>query len=162
MIMSRLSDYTKTVMGCAPAALTSTAGDARYVSFKNARQMRITIAVLNGNTVTGGTVTLKQAKAVAGTNEKPLPFGKMFINTDCAVSDALLETAVTSDTFTTNATNGKQLLYVIEIKVSDLDINNGFCCARVDVTGMANAVGSVVYDLYDFRDADSTISAITD
>jgi hypothetical protein len=54
------------------------------------------------------------------------------------------------------------LLYQIEIKVSDLDINNGFNCARVDVTGMANAVGTVIYDLYDFRDADPTISAITD
>jgi hypothetical protein len=160
--MSRLFDYTKTVMGCAPAALTSTAGDGRYVSFKNARKMRITLSILNASTVTGGTVTLKQATAVAGTNEKPLPFGKMFINTDCAASDALLETAVTSDTFTTNATNGKQLLYVIEIKVSDLDINNGFTCARVDVTGMVNAVGTVIYDLYDFRDASSNISVITD
>jgi hypothetical protein len=149
-------------MGCAPAALTSTAGDGRYVSFKNARQMRITLAILNGSGAGGGTVTLKQATAVAGTNEKPLPFGKMFINTDCAASDALLETSVTSDTFTTSATNGKQLLYVIEIKISDLDINNGFTCARVDVAGMANAVGSVIYDLYDFRDASSTISAITD
>jgi hypothetical protein len=160
--MSRLSDYTKTVMGCAPAALTSTAGDGRYVSFRNARKMRITLAILNGSGPGGGTVTLKQATAVAGTNEKPLSFARMWINIDCAASDTLLETSVTSDTFTTNATNGKQLLYVIEIKVSDLDINNGFCCARVDVTGMANAVGSVVYDLYDFRDADSTISAITD
>lgn len=160
--MSRLSDYTRTVMGCAPAALTSTAGDGRYVSFRNARKMRITLSILNASTVIGGTVTLKQATAVAGTNEKPLPFGKMFINTDCAASDALLETSVTSDTFTTNATNGKQLLYVIEIKVSDLDINNSFNCARVDVTGMANAAGSVIYDLYDFRDASSNLSAITD
>jgi hypothetical protein len=160
--MSRLSDYTKTVMGCAPAALTSTAGDGRYVSFKNARQMRITLSVLNGTTVTGGTVTLKQATAVAGSNEKALSFARMWVNTDCAASDAMLETAVTSDTFTTNATNGKQLLYQIEIKIPDLDINNYFCCARVDVTGMTNAVGTVSYDLYDFRDADSTISAITD
>jgi hypothetical protein len=91
--MSRLSDYTRTVMGCAPAALTSTAGDGRYVSFRNARKMRITLSILNASTVTGGTVTLKQAKAVAG---------------------------------------------------------------------MANAAGSVIYDLYDFRDADSTISAIID
>jgi hypothetical protein len=160
--MSRLFDYTKTVMGCAPAALTSTAGDGRYVSFKNARRMRITLSILNGATVTGGTVTLKQATAVAGTNEKPLPFGKMFINTDCAASDALLETAVTSDTFTTNATNGKQLLYQIELRVSDLDINNGFGCVRVDVAGMMNAVGTVIYDLYDFHAVPPTISAITD
>ncbi|HVW66011.1 MAG TPA: hypothetical protein VHB01_13470 [Nitrosospira sp.] len=160
--MSRLFDYTKTVMGCTPAALTSTAGDGRYVSFKNARKMRMTLSILNGTTVTGGTVTLKQATAVAGTNEKPLPFGKMFINTDCAASDVLLETAVTSDTFTTNATNGKLLLYQIELRVSDLDINNGFGCVRVDVTGMTNAVGSIIYDLYDFHAVPPTISAITD
>src|SRR3982751_763386 len=46
-----------------PAALSSTAGDGRYVSFKNFARLRITLAVLNGATVTGGTITLKQASA---------------------------------------------------------------------------------------------------
>jgi hypothetical protein len=159
----RLIDHVKTVMGCAPAALTSTAGDGDYVSLKNFAKLRITLAVLNGATVTGGTITLKQAQAVAGTGEKALSFSKMFANVDCAAGDTMTETAVTSDTFTTNATNSKQLLYVIEVDASSLDIANGFDCVRIDSTGMVNAVGSAVYDLYGSRYASPIdVAAITD
>jgi hypothetical protein len=148
---ARLIDNVKTVMGCPPAALTSTAGDGDYVSLKNFSKLRIAISVLNGTSVTGGTVTLKQATAVAGTNEKPLAFSKMLANTDCAAGDTPTETAVISNTFTTGTTNSKQLLYVIEVDASDLDASNGFNCVRVDITGMTNAVGSVIYDLYGSR-----------
>jgi len=159
----RLIDHVKTVMGCAPAALTSTAGDGDYVSLKNFAKLRVTIAVLNASTVTGGAVTLKQAKDVGGTGEAPLAFAKMFANIDCAAGDTMTETAVVSNTFTTNTTNSKQLLYVIEVDASDLDVNNGFDCVRVDVTSMANAVGSVTYDLYGARYASPlAVSAITD
>jgi|SRR5687768_676616 len=163
MIKDRLIDNAKTVMGCAPAALATTAGDGDYVSMKNFAKARITIAVLNGTTVTGGAVTLKQASAVAGTGEKALSFDKMFANTDCAAGDTMTETAVTSDTFTTSTTNSKQLLYVIEVDASDLDVANGFDCVRVDVASMANAVGTVIYDLYGARySSPIDVAAITD
>lgn len=159
----RLIDHVKTVIGCAPAALTGAAGDGDYVSLKNFAKMRITIAVLNGSTVTGGAVTLKQASAVAGTGEKALAFSKIWANTDTDASDTAVETAVVSDTFTTNTTNAKKLLYVIEVDASDLDVNNSFDCVRVDVTGMVNAVGAVTYDLYGSRYASPiNVSAITD
>ncbi len=159
----RLIDHVKTVMGCAPAALTSTAGDGDYVSLKNFAKLRITLAVLNGATVTGGTITLKQASAVAGTGEKALSFSKMFANLDCAAGDTMTETAVTSDTFTTNTTNSKQLLYVIEVDASSLDIANGFDCVRIDSTGMVNAVGCAIYDLYGSRySSPIDVAAITD
>src|SRR5574340_614693 len=134
-----LTDIAKVVMGCAPAALATTAGAGDYVSLKNFDRLTILIPVLNGATVTGGDVTLKQATAVAGTGEKALAFAKMYANTDCAASDTLTETAVTSNTFTTNATNSKQLMYVIEVKASDLDVANGFDCVRINVANMANA-----------------------
>lgn len=163
MVNGRLIDNVKTVTGCAPAALTTTAGDGDYVSLKSFRYLRITIAILNGTTVTGGTITLKQATDVAGTSEKALSFAKMFANTDTGASDTLTETAVTSDTFTTNATNGKKLLYQIEVRVSDLDINHGFDCVRVEVADMANAIGVVLYDLYGNRGSNPlSVSVITD
>jgi hypothetical protein len=163
MIKNRLIDNVKPVMGCAPAALTSTAGDGDYVSLKNFHGVRITLAVLNGATVTGGTITLKQASAVAGTGEKALAFTKMWANTDCAAADTLTETAVTSNTFTTDTTNSKQLMYVMEVNASDLDVANGFDCVRIDSTGMANAVGCVLYDLYPSRYASPlAVAAITD
>lgn len=138
-------DLNKFVMGCAPAALTSTAGDGDYVSMKNFSRITFVLLVLNGTTVTGGTITLKQATAVAGTGEKALSFTKAWRNIDCAAGDTLAEFAVSSDTFITDTTNSKQLMYVIEVEAADLDINNNFDCVRIDSTGMANAVGSVLY-----------------
>ena len=141
---AKLVEQAKFVMGCAPAALTSTAGDGDYVSMKGYRRCTIVLLVLNGSTVTGGTITLKQASAVAGTGEKALSFSTMHANTDCAASDTLVATAVSSDTFTTNTTNSKQLMYVMEVTSEMLDTANGFDCIRIDSTGMANAVGSVL------------------
>ena len=149
--VGRLIDVLKPVIGCAPAALTSTAGDGDYVSMKGYSKLTILLAVLNGTTVTGGAVTLKQATAVAGTGEKALSFSKMYAVIDAAAGDTLTETAVVSDTFTTDTTNSKQLLYVIEVDADDLDQANGFDCVRVDVASMANAVGCVMYLLWGAR-----------
>lgn len=161
-VLTRLSDAAKIVTGCPPAALTSTAGDGDYVSLKGYGGVTMVLSVLNATTVTGGTVTLKQASAVAGTGEKALAFTRMLANIDCAASDALVETAVTSNTFTTDSTNSKQLLYVIDVPATDLDKANGFDCVRIDSTGMAAAVGSVMYYLWPQRYAGSALSAILD
>jgi hypothetical protein len=87
----------------------------------------------------------------------------MYANTDTAAGDTLTETAVTSDTFTTDTTDNKNLMYVIDVPASSLDVANGFDCLRVDSLLMANAVGAVVYELYGARYASAlAISAITD
>lgn len=159
----RLTDTVKVVTGCAPAALTSTAGDGDYVSLKGYSRLTVVLSILNATTVTGGTITLKQATDVAGTSEKALSFSKMWANTDTDASDTLTETAVSSDTFTTNTTNSKKLLYVMEVDASDVDVANGFDCVRIDSTGMANAVGSAMYFLHGARNRSPiAVSAITD
>lgn len=140
-------DNFKFVTGCAPAALATTAGDGDYISMREYARLTIVISVLNATTVTGGAVTLKQATDVAGTSEKALGFSTMWANTDCAASDTLVSTAVTSDTFTTSTTNSKILMYIIEVSARDLDIANGFDCVRIDVASMASAVGNVIYIL---------------
>lgn len=141
----RLVDKAKFVMACPPAALATTAGDGDYISMKNFDHLTIVILVDNATTVTGGAVTLKQATAVAGTGEKALAFDTIWANVDTGASDTLVETAVVSDTFTTDTTNAKNLMYVIEVEATDLDTANGFDCVRIDVASMANAVGSVLY-----------------
>lgn len=156
-------DLNKFVMGCAPAALATTAGDGDYVSMKNFSRLTIVILVLNATTVTGGAITLKQATAVAGTGEKELAFTKAYRNIDCAAGDTLAEFTVTSNTFTTDTTNSKQLMYVIEVEAADLDINNNFDCVRLDSASMANAVGSVLYILSGARNQPPLdLPAITD
>lgn len=158
----RLIDNVKFVTGCNPAALATTAGDGDYVSMKNYSNLCIVLTVLNGSTVTGGAVTLKQAKDVSGTDEAALAFAEVWANTDTAASDTLVKTAVSSNTFTTNTTNSKGLKYVIEIDAEALDVDNGFDCVRIDVASMANAVGNVEYILYGAREKPPVaISAIT-
>jgi choice-of-anchor A domain-containing protein len=159
----QLTDFAKVVVGCAPAALTGTPGDGDYVSLKGYSRLTILLAVDNGTTVTGGTVTLKQATAVAGTNEKELPFARVYADLDVAAGDTLTETAVTANSFVTNTTNDRNLLYVIEVNAEDLDQANNFDCVRLDSTGMANAVGCVLYVLHGSRYASPiATSAITD
>lgn len=158
-----LVDFAKVVVGCPPAALTTTAGDGDFVSLKNYSRCTMILSVDNATTVTGGAITLLQATTVAGGSAKPLNFSRMWANTDVATTDTLVETAVVSNTFTTLTTDNRNLLYVIEILTADLDMDNGFECVRIDSASMANAVGSVIYVLHGSRfSSPLAIPAITD
>lgn len=161
---SLLIERVKPVVGCAPAALATTAGDGDWVSMKHYRHLTIVISILNGTTVTGTAVTLLQAQDVAATASKALGFTKMWANTDTAAAggDTLTETAVVSNTFTTSTTNAKSLLYVIEIQDTDLDVDGGFDCVRFDGANAANSVGCVMYILSDPRYPGEMPSAIVD
>ncbi len=162
----RLEEQVTPVLAAAGLLLTSTLGDTTYVSLKGHRGCMILISIADGTTVTGSTITLKQATAVAGTSEKALAFTRMLANTDYAASKALTETAVTSNTFTTQTTNSKDSFYVIDVQASDLDVANGFDCIRVDGTGHAATSSrgcAVIYLLYGKRYSNSTpVQAIAD
>lgn len=156
---ARLDEQVTPVVGAIGLLLTSTLGDTDYVSMKGYARCQIIIAIADGTTVTGTTVTLKQATAVAGTGEKELAFTRMLANTDLSASKNLTDTAVTSSTFTTQTTNSKDSLYVIDVAASDLDQANGYDCIRVDCTGHAatNPRGSIVlYNLYGKRYSGAT------
>lgn len=158
-INARLDEQATPVLAAAGLLLTSTLGDTTYVSMKGYARCQIIISIADGTTVTGSTITLKQATAVAGTNEKALAFSRMLANTDYAASKALVETAVTSNTFTTQTVNSKDSLYVIDVKAEDLDVANGFDCLRVDGTGHAATASRgcvVLYNLYGKRYSDTT------
>lgn len=151
---ARLDEQVYPVIAAQGLLLTSTLGDTTYVSLKNFRKCQIIIAIADGTTVTGSDITLKQATAVAGTNEKALGFTRMLKNVDYAAGKVLAETPVTNNTFTTQAVNSKQSVYIIEVDADSLDVAGGFDCIRVDGTAHAatNALGSVViYNLYGAR-----------
>lgn len=161
MISKRLVDAAKVVTGLAPATPSSSTPD--YVSLKNYGHFTAIITVKNATTVTGSAITLKQATAVAGTSEKALSFTKVWANTDTGASDTLVETTVSSDTFTTDATNSKDLMYVIEVDAAQLDTNNSFDCIRVGTGNAVAATVCVTYVLSSPRYAQATPpAAITD
>ena len=79
----------------------------------------------------GGTaaVTLKQALTVAGGSSKALAFTSMWVNT-AGAPDTFTKTAVVSNTFNLDTAN---LLYLIEVVASDLDVDNVFDCVGVNI-----------------------------
>lgn len=143
MISKRLVESAKIVTGLDPIVPSSSVPD--YVSLKDYQHVTAIILVKNATTVTGSAITVKQAQAVAGTGEKALALPVAYRNLDTAASDALAEFAVASDTFTTDATNNKNLMYVIEVDAAQLDTTNGFDCFRV---GTGNATAATVTVLY--------------
>ena len=151
MNIKRLVDELKIVTGLATILPSSTTPD--YVPLKNYDGFLAIITVQNATTVTGSAITLKQATLVDGTGEKALAFDKVLQNEDTgsAGGDILVETPVESDTFTTDATDSKELKYIIDVKTESLDVNNGFNAIRV---GTGDAVANLVnieYLLYNGR-----------
>ncbi len=143
----KLVETKKFVTGLAPILPSSSTPD--YVSLKNYRKLTIVIIVDNNTTVTGSAITLKQATAVAGTGEKALAFTLVWANIDTGATDTLVKTAVVSSTFTTDDTNAKNLMYVIEVDASELDVANSFDCVRVGTADATAAIVSVLYILGD-------------
>lgn len=158
---AKLTESAKVINAFGPAAPSTSS--SQYISLKDYNRCSIVINFLNGSTVTGSAIGLTQATAVAGTGAKTLAFTTVDANVDCAAGDALTATAVASNTFTTNTTNSKALLYVIEVKASDLDVANSFDCLKVTLATAANTTGQVTYILRDPRFADAAPpSAIVD
>ena len=139
---SLLVETTKVVpclVGTVPSGSTP-----QRVSLKNFQKVAFLILVKNATTVTGSAVTVKQSTTVAGANEKAVPFVKAHRNLDVAAGDSLDEFVVASNTFTTDVTNSKNLLYVVEVRPDDLDIDAGFDCVRVGVGDATAATVTVV------------------
>jgi len=160
-LAARLDEQVETIVAAAGLLLTSTLGDTTYVSLKNYAKIRILISIADGTTVTGSTITLKQATAVAGTGEKALAFTRMLANVDYAASKVMTETAVTANTFTSQTTNSKDSLYIIDVDASSLDVAGGFDCIRVDGTGHAATASrgcAVIYELYGARYSGATVT----
>lgn len=154
-----LTEQVKIVEGL--LGVTPSTSTPDYVSLKNYERCAILILVKNATTVTGSAITVKQATSVGAGGEKALSFSKAYRNVDTGAADALSEFTVTSDTFTTQAVNSKNAMYVIEVKAEDLDVNNGFDCIRAG-TGDATATTITVLYLLFGAKFPTTTAAITD
>ena len=156
---ARLDEQVTTVVAAQGLLLTSTLGDTDYVSLKGFERVQIIIAIADGTTVTASDITLKQATSVAAGGEKPLAFTRMLANVDYAAGKVMTETAVTNNTFATQAVNSKDSIYILDVKASDLDVAGGFDCIRVDGTNHAATASRgaiVLYNLYGKRYSGTT------
>ena len=159
-VNARFDEQAKVVTGLAPITPSTSTPD--YVSLKNYERLTVIVIGDNATTVTGSAITLKQATAVAGTAEKALAFTRMAANADTATNDTLVETAVTSNTFTTVATNNLNYMYIMDVEASDLDMDNGFDCVRAGTGDATATVLSVIYILWPKKYAGVDAIATTD
>lgn len=161
MNINQLVTGAKIVQAFPPGTPSTSTADT--VSLKNYARCTIILSVDNGNTVTGSAIALLQATDVAAATNKALAFSEMWANVDTGASDALVKTAVTSNTFTTTTVNAKNALYVIEVDARDLDTNGGYDCLQVTLGNAANTVIDAIYILHGSRYAqDTPPAAITD
>lgn len=141
-----LAEQAKPVLGLIGTVPSTSTPD--YVSLKNYERCEVLILVKNATTVTGSAITLKQATSVGAGGEKALAFTKALRNIDLATDDTLTAFDVASNTFTTDSTDSKNLLYVIDVKAEDLDVNGGFDCLRAGTANATAATVTVLYRLY--------------
>lgn len=161
MIMNgTLHEHFKVVTGFPPAA----SGTSDYVSLKNAGGVTAIAILDNATSVTGSTLTMTQAQAVAGTNAKPITSGThSYQNIDTGAGDTLSAATTSSGVITTDTTDNKNLMYIFEVPASALDIANGFdCFSLVNASGSSTVIG-IVYILWPMRYAAANPpTAITD
>ena len=159
-----LVEMAKIVQGLGPVAPSSSTPD--FVSLKGCNRCTILIPVKNGSTVTGSAISVTQAQDVSNTGGKTLAFSTAYraLNTGpSGNTDVLSSFTVSSNTFTTDSTNTFDNLYAIEVNETDLDVNNGFDCIRVNTGNAVNATLSVLYILWPAKFAKTTLpSAIAD
>lgn len=157
---TRLIESFKPVWACEPKSYSGTANTIKYASLK--LYDRIMILIQTGAWAAGtAAVTLKQATEVAGTTNKALAFTTMWVNT-AGAPDTFTKTTVTSNTFNLDTAN---LLYIIEVVASDLDVDNAYDCIGVNIaTPGANAdFYGVTYLLGNARYPQATLpSALAD
>lgn len=122
-----LAEEMKLIWAAEPKNYTGAAVTKKYVNMGN--YGKLTIMIQTGAWAAGtAAVTIKQTTDGVSAGVKAVSFA--WQHNDEATSGTLVKTAVTSDTF--NLTTALKL-YVIEIQASDLDTNNGFKYASIDI-----------------------------
>lgn len=92
----------------------------------------------------GAAISFNQCTAIDGTGGKTLGFTKAWRSlangTQAAPVNNWDEFAVTSDTFTTDATNGTRDMYAVDFMREDLDIENDFDVIELEIGNAASNV----------------------
>jgi hypothetical protein len=164
----RLVESANIVAGIIPIDLAGQANNGDYVSLKNYERCAVVLYKAAGVAGDDPVFKLQQAQDVAGTGVKDLLFTdiykKLGAQTGVGVFTKATQTAATSHTDAASAE--AQAIFVIEVKASDLDVNNNFDCIRVEVAdvGAGGAqIGCAFYILYNARSGGSVgLTAITD
>lgn len=154
-----------------PVDSQSGANTGLVVSLKGYEGVLIVVEKMAGVAGDDPVVTLTQATAVAGTNEKALPLpanrvrSKLHATTVPGLFTDVANAAATGGTYTDDTSAEKAGIIAIDIKATDLDVDNEFDCVRLAIpdTGAGGAQRiSATYILYGakFGGGDKMLSPI--
>ena len=154
------------IVSAFPPGDINTDKDGDFVNLKNYEGCLIVIHKAAGTAGDDPSIKLQQATVVAGSDAKALNFNNLYHKIGATALDAIGEfTRVDLDTPTDDldlvSVNGDDLLadvgeslLVVDVKASDLDVGNGFCCLNVSIEGddIGNAtLAAAFYILYGAR-----------
>lgn len=141
-----LAENAKPVFAAVPVNTTGAAMNSPWLSMRHYR--RAQCMILTGAWA-GGTpaVTIQQATSSGGAGAKTVAFTRYWLNTQN--TDTWTNTAVTGNTFNLSGTANQ--CYVIEVFVSDLNINSNFFWVQFQIASPgANAdLAAMVVQMYD-------------
>jgi hypothetical protein len=107
-------------------------------------------------TIEPPTLTLLQGKDLSMTGSKDLTFTDIWVKQDpTRLQDIPQWTHVTQaagNSYADATTGPMETLWAIDIKATDLDINNGFCCVQASTSEVASGdavIGDLLYIAYD-------------
>jgi hypothetical protein len=157
-------DKMDIVSGIVPINLGSArTGDT--ISMRNYGRCTILFFKAAGSASEDPTLTVEQATSVAPSSAKALTFTTIFTKqgTLTSVGTWTKTTQSAAGTYTNTTASENEAIWVIDINVEDMDVDNGFDCLRVTIAdaGSTNQLGALLYLLHEPRYSNETaISAI--
>lgn len=141
--------------GSVPVDLAAAAMAGDWVSMKGYDRMLIVFFKAAGTAGDDPTITVEQAKAVAGTDNKALNFTEVWTKqgTLTGVASWTRVTQSAANTYTDATSAEAQAIWAIEVKAEDLDQANGFDCVQASVgdVGVGAQLGCLLYLMFEPR-----------
>ena len=138
-----------------PSGISST---AQWISLKMGERACVIFNVKNGaSAIVGASVNFAQATNVSGAGGKAISKGSYQWNSNCSATDTLVNTTMTNNTFTFDATANLYEQYCVDIDAaSDLDVSNAFCCFQPQVGNAANQTVDCTVIVFGLRQEQAT------
>jgi len=134
--------------GIVPINLGS-ARSSDVITLKNFGRVAIVFYKAAGSASEDPTLTLLQASSITPSNAKALNFTRIDTKqgTLTSVGTWTTTTQAAGNTYTNTTASENEAIWVIDINVEDIDIDNGFDCIQVTIAdaGSTNQLGAVLF-----------------
>lgn len=147
----RMLEQIQIVPAWTPKLLGAGANTGDVVSLKNFRRCLVVFHKSIGPSADDPTITMHQCTDVAAGTNKVLTFTTIYVKSDLThLTDVGQWTKVSqaaASTYTDATAGESEIMWAIEFKAEDLDINNGYDClyATVADTGTSTTTTGVIW-----------------